>query len=95
MDRSLMDSPFQSLSDNLNLSSKFQSPFLQVDPSVAKPSVKLSPEFIFPDGSSKSSRGRFEMAFSQIGGSIITGAGIGGSLGLIKGKHFNLNIELN
>lgn len=42
------------------------------------------PEFIFPDGALKQ-RGRFELAFSQIGAACITGAGIGGTSGLYRG----------
>ena len=43
----------------------------------------------FSDGSTKSSRGRFELAFAQIGGSIMTGAGIGGVMGTIKGNNID------
>ena len=85
----MFESPIRSLNSiDITSASPFQSPFLQVDPSLAKSSLKLSPEFIFPDGTNKSSRGRFEMAFSQIGGSIMTGAFIGGTLGTFKGIIF-------
>ncbi|KAL6421972.1 hypothetical protein ACFW04_010819 [Cataglyphis niger] len=57
------------------------SPFLNFDPSYLPVS---QPEFIFPDGALKQ-RGRFELAFSQIGAACITGAGIGGTSGLYRG----------
>lgn len=41
-------------------------------------------EFIFPEGASKQ-RGRFELAFSQIGSSVMIGASIGGVAGLYNG----------
>jgi len=37
-----------------------------------------------PEGASQH-RGRFELAFSQIGGSVCTGAGLGGAVGLYNG----------
>ena len=67
-------------------SSPFQSPFLQVDPSVMQPPL-ISNEFIFPEGATKSSRGRFELAFGQIGFSVGMGAGIGGAMGTFKGRR--------
>lgn len=66
-------------------SSPFQSPFLQVDPSVMQQPPLISNEFIFPEGATKSSRGRFELAFGQIGFSVGMGAGIGGAMGTFKG----------
>ena len=42
------------------------------------------PEFIFPEGAVKQ-RGRFELAFSQIGAACIIGAGIGGATGFYRG----------
>lgn len=44
----------------------------------------IQPEFIFPEGASKQ-RGRFELAFSQIGSSVMVGAAIGGTVGLYNG----------
>lgn len=85
-----MDNPINSL-NGLNLPSSnkstFQSPFLQVDPTIFRSPDVISSEFIFPDGGTKPSRGRFEMAFSQIGGSIMTGAVIGGAIGTYKGNQ--------
>ncbi|GAB6028551.1 hypothetical protein CHUAL_002694 [Chamberlinius hualienensis] len=60
-----------------NLSSL--SPYLNVDPSFLN-----GPEFIFPEGASRH-RGRFELAFSQIGGSVITGGILGGANGIYRG----------
>ncbi|XP_076628359.1 translocase of inner mitochondrial membrane 23 isoform X1 [Colletes latitarsis] len=57
------------------------SPYLNFDPAYLPPS---QPEYIFPEGVSKQ-RGRFELAFSQIGAACITGAGIGGATGLYRG----------
>ncbi|XP_043465564.1 mitochondrial import inner membrane translocase subunit Tim23 isoform X1 [Leptopilina heterotoma] len=59
------------------------SPYLNFDPSYLPPS---QPEFIFPEGAVKQ-RGRFELAFSQIGGTCMAGAAIGGVTGLYKGIY--------
>jgi mitochondrial import inner membrane translocase subunit TIM23 len=48
------------------------SPYLNYDPRY----LQSQPEFIFPEGASKQ-RGRFELAFSQIGSSVMVGAAIG------------------
>jgi len=88
MDRSsLLESPLNSLS-GLNLGAAagypLSSPFLQVDPSLVN-TPTIANEFIFPDGGTKSNRGRFELAFAQIGGSIMSGAAVGGVLGTFRG----------
>ncbi|XP_066594010.1 mitochondrial import inner membrane translocase subunit Tim23 isoform X2 [Prorops nasuta] len=57
------------------------SPYLNFDPAYL-PSTQ--PEFIFPEGAVKQ-RGRFELAFSQIGAACIAGAGLGGTTGLYRG----------
>ncbi|CAK9821184.1 Mitochondrial import inner membrane translocase subunit Tim23 [Anthophora plagiata] len=57
------------------------SPYLNFDPAILSPS---QPEYIFPEGATKH-RGRFELAFSQIGAACIIGAGIGGASGLYRG----------
>ncbi|CAG0889536.1 unnamed protein product [Darwinula stevensoni] len=57
------------------------SPYLNVDPTYIG---RGQPEFIFPEGASHR-RGRFELAFSQIGGSVMVGASLGGVNGLYKG----------
>nr|CAH7751990.1 unnamed protein product [Callosobruchus chinensis] len=59
----------------------FSSPYLNFDPGYIPQS---QPEFIFLDGGSKQ-RGRFELAFGQIGGSCMLGAGIGGVSGFYNG----------
>ncbi|OQV23572.1 putative Mitochondrial import inner membrane translocase subunit Tim23 [Hypsibius exemplaris] len=56
------------------------SPYLNFDPSV----LQEGPQYIFPEGASKQ-RGRFELAFSQIGGSVMIGAMIGGTTGIYSG----------
>jgi len=61
--------------------SPLASPYLNYDPRF----VNLSqPEFIFPEGAAKQ-RGRFELAFVQIGTSAMIGAGIGGAAGFYNG----------
>ncbi|XP_063985242.1 mitochondrial import inner membrane translocase subunit Tim23-like isoform X2 [Diachasmimorpha longicaudata] len=57
------------------------SPYLNFDPSYLPNS---QPEFIFPEGAVKQ-RGRFELAFSQIGAACILGAGFGGATGFYRG----------
>lgn len=57
------------------------SPYLNYDPRYLK---SAQPEFIFPEGAAKQ-RGRFELAFSQIGSSVMIGASIGGTVGLYNG----------
>uniref|UniRef100_A0A069DPX9 Putative mitochondrial import inner membrane translocase subunit tim23 n=1 Tax=Panstrongylus megistus TaxID=65343 RepID=A0A069DPX9_9HEMI len=71
------DSPLRSLMQpKQNI---VKSPYLNFDPDyVAKP------EFIFPEGASKQ-RGRFELAFGQIGASCLIGGAVGGSSGFFKG----------
>ncbi|XP_060520256.1 mitochondrial import inner membrane translocase subunit Tim23 [Cylas formicarius] len=59
----------------------FSSPYLNFDPGYIP---QTQPEFIFLDGGSKQ-RGRFELAFGQIGGSCMIGAGLGGASGLYNG----------
>ncbi|KAF4528849.1 hypothetical protein B566_EDAN017673 [Ephemera danica] len=56
------------------------SPFLNIDPNI----LQSQPQFIFPEGAARQ-RGRFELAFSQIGGCCIVGAGFGGATGLYGG----------
>ncbi|XP_014238243.1 mitochondrial import inner membrane translocase subunit Tim23 isoform X2 [Trichogramma pretiosum] len=56
-------------------------PYFNYDPVYFPPS---QPEFIFPEGAVKQ-RGRFELAFSQIGAACIIGAGLGGANGFYKG----------
>jgi import inner membrane translocase subunit TIM23 len=58
------------------------SPYLNFDPAYISPGGQ--PEFIFPEGASHK-RGRFELAFSQIGGSVMLGAAVGGANGLYSG----------
>lgn len=53
------------------------SPYLNYDPRYLQ---AAQPEFIFPEGAAKQ-RGRFELAFSQIGSSVMIGAAIGGTAG--------------
>ncbi|KAG5675749.1 hypothetical protein PVAND_005627 [Polypedilum vanderplanki] len=59
----------------------FTSPYLNYDQRYMR---QAQPEFIFPEGASKQ-RGRFELAFSQIGSSVMVGAAVGGVGGLYNG----------
>ncbi|CAH1181382.1 unnamed protein product [Phyllotreta striolata] len=61
--------------------SPFSSPYLNFDPGYIP---QTQPEFIFLDGASKQ-RGRFELAFGQIGGSCMIGAALGGASGFYSG----------
>lgn len=61
--------------------SPFSSPYLNYDPGYLP---QAQPEFIFLDGASKQ-RGRFELAFGQIGGSCMIGAALGGASGFYNG----------
>ncbi|XP_054258741.1 mitochondrial import inner membrane translocase subunit Tim23 [Macrosteles quadrilineatus] len=78
-----MDPP--SKSGDLNSSGpsrpQFASPYLNFDPAFIPPST---PEYILLEGA-KTQRGRFELAFSQIGGSCMIGAMVGGSGGFYSG----------
>lgn len=42
-------------------------------------------QYIIPNAAPGHQRGRFELAFSQIGGSVLTGALFGGTLGTVRG----------
>ncbi|GFT22840.1 mitochondrial import inner membrane translocase subunit Tim23 [Nephila pilipes] len=57
------------------------SPYLNVDPAYLN---QDGPQWIFPEGASRQ-RGRFELAFSQIGGAVMTGAFLGGVQGFYGG----------
>jgi len=57
------------------------SPYLNIDPSIFR---NQEPQYIMPEGANPR-RGRFELAFSQIGGSVMAGACFGGANGLFKG----------
>jgi len=59
------------------------SPYLNFDPALINPTNQDS--FIFPEGIGSRQRGRFELAFSQIGGSVLAGGAVGGTVGLFKG----------
>ena len=42
-------------------------------------------QYIIPNATPGHTRGRFELAFSQIGGSVLSGALFGGTLGTVRG----------
>ncbi|XP_017107042.2 mitochondrial import inner membrane translocase subunit Tim23 isoform X1 [Drosophila bipectinata] len=65
------------------------SPYLNYDSRFLQ---QAQPEFIFPEGANKQ-RGRFELAFSQIGTSVMIGGGIGGVAGVYNG--FKVTKALN
>lgn len=55
------------------------SPYLQYQP------YNDPNQYIIPNAEPGHSRGRFELAFSQIGSSVITGAALGGTIGTVRG----------
>ncbi|XP_068150507.1 mitochondrial import inner membrane translocase subunit Tim23 [Drosophila tropicalis] len=65
------------------------SPYLNYDSRFLQ---QAQPEFIFPEGANKQ-RGRFELAFSQIGTSVMIGGGVGGLAGVYNG--FKVTNALN
>ncbi|XP_026473774.1 mitochondrial import inner membrane translocase subunit Tim23-like [Ctenocephalides felis] len=84
-----LSSPLGSDSSNLDVPAPIKtgktayqlSPYLNYNP-VYLPASQ--PEFIFPEGASRQ-RGRFELAFSQIGSSCMIGAALGGMAGTYNG----------
>ncbi|KAK6187752.1 hypothetical protein SNE40_005709 [Patella caerulea] len=58
------------------------SPYLNFDPAFISPGGDS--EFIFPEGANRQ-RGRLELSFSQIGGSVFAGGAVGGLNGLYSG----------
>lgn len=66
------------LHSNLPLNSPL-SPYLNINPEIFK-----EPQYIMPEGSAPR-RGRFELAFSTIGGAAIAGAVYGGGNGIFRG----------
>ncbi|XP_065724748.2 mitochondrial import inner membrane translocase subunit Tim23 isoform X1 [Drosophila suzukii] len=65
------------------------SPYLNYDSRYLQ---QAQPEFIFPEGANKQ-RGRFELAFSQIGTSVMIGGGIGGMAGVYNGIKVTKALE--
>lgn len=57
------------------------SPYLNFDPAYLPVS---QPEYILPEGGTNQ-RGRFELAFCQIGAACIAGASLGGASGFYRG----------
>lgn len=57
------------------------SPYLNFDPQFLPTNED---QFIFPEGAGRH-RGRFELMFSQIGGSVFAGAAVGGVNGMYNG----------
>lgn len=57
------------------------SPYLNFEPSYLQ---TTQPEFIFPEGA-RHQRGRFELAFTTIGGCCVIGAAAGGMMGFMQG----------
>lgn len=58
------------------------SPYLNFDPQYLP--TNDADQFIFPEGAGRH-RGRFELMFSQIGGSVFAGAAVGGMNGIYNG----------
>eukprot|EP00918_Siedleckia_nematoides_P071650 GHVU01156477.1.p1 GENE.GHVU01156477.1~~GHVU01156477.1.p1 ORF type:complete len:213 (+),score=6.59 GHVU01156477.1:72-641(+) len=66
-------------------------PYLNFDPAFLSPGGDS--QFIFPEGASQR-RGRLELAFSQIGGSVFVGAAFGGLNGFYSGLKETRAAEL-
>ncbi|KAK7482339.1 hypothetical protein BaRGS_00026467 [Batillaria attramentaria] len=81
-------SPYSSADPSMNVpvtagaAGAMMSPYLNFDPTYINPSADS--QFIFPEGASRQ-RGRLELSFSQIGGSVFAGAAVGGLNGLYTG----------
>ena len=61
------------------------SPFFDFDPSIVNPAANDA-QWIFPDGAiNRPSRGRFELAFGQIGTSVMAGGAMGAVIGGVNG----------
>lgn len=58
------------------------SPYLNFDPAYLNPAGES--QYLFPEGANQR-RGRFELAFSQIGGSALVGGAAGGVNGIYSG----------
>lgn len=61
-----------------------------MNPTPPSPYLQYQPyndpnQYIIPNAAPGHTRGRFELAFSQIGGSVLTGALFGGTLGTVRG----------
>lgn len=67
------------------------SPYLNFDPAYVSPGQES--QFIFPEGASHR-RGRFELAFSQIGGSVFVGGAAGGMNGFYNGVKETQALQL-
>ncbi|XP_050428635.1 mitochondrial import inner membrane translocase subunit Tim23-like [Adelges cooleyi] len=67
----------------LNEYSTIQSPYFNYDPSILSQSTQS--EYIYLEGAGSKQRGRFELAFSQMGTSCLTGAVIGSLRGMYTG----------
>lgn len=76
------------LTNSLGLNTHL-SPYLNYDARLLQ---QAKPEFIFPEGANKQ-RGRFELAFSQIGTSVMVGAGIGGLAGFYNGMIISKSLN--
>lgn len=60
------------------------SPYMNIDPSYLI-NVDTEPQYLSIQPLSGPKRGRFELAFNQIGGSMCVGAGVGGMTGFFQG----------
>ncbi|KAL8619226.1 hypothetical protein ACOMHN_050008 [Nucella lapillus] len=83
-----MFSPYSSADPSMHVpvtaghAGSIMSPYLNFDPTYISPGSDS--QFIFPEGASRQ-RGRLELSFSQIGGSVFAGAAVGGLNGLYTG----------
>ncbi|RUS83207.1 hypothetical protein EGW08_009018 [Elysia chlorotica] len=87
-DKSPLYNPYSSSDPSMNVpvttgpAGAIMSPYLNFDPAYL--GSNADSQFIFPEGAART-RGRLELSFSLIGGSVFIGAGLGGLNGLYSG----------
>ncbi|KAK3770414.1 hypothetical protein RRG08_012157 [Elysia crispata] len=87
-DKSPVYNPYSSSDPSMNVpvttgpAGAIMSPYLNFDPAYL--GTNADSQFIFPEGAART-RGRLELSFSLIGGSVFIGAGLGGLNGFYSG----------
>ncbi|XP_046584730.1 mitochondrial import inner membrane translocase subunit Tim23-like isoform X1 [Haliotis rubra] len=86
--RASIFSPYSSNDPSMNVpvtagaAGSIMSPYLNIDPTYIGGGGEG--DFIFPEGANRQ-RGRLELSFSQIGGSVFAGGAVGGLNGVLTG----------
>ncbi|GFO43072.1 mitochondrial import inner membrane translocase subunit tim23 [Plakobranchus ocellatus] len=87
-DKTPVYNPYSSSDPSMNVpvttgpAGAIMSPYLNFDPAYL--GTNADSQFIFPEGAART-RGRLELSFSLIGGSVFIGAGLGGLNGFYSG----------